>query len=94
MERLPTETIDEYRERRKKENSADKAHLNGKIVTEKHSGFSREVHREILNTAKKELKKARSMGFSDVGILEALRTGNQAQKQYADYIEYFIMKAG
>jgi len=57
-------------------------------------GFNRERHRKMLAQAKKELAAARARGYSDEQILEALMTGTDEQKVYAQYIDFFILKVG
>jgi hypothetical protein len=86
--RFPNESFEQYRIRRKTEN------IPKETILVEGNGYNREMHRKILSQAKKELASARSRGYSDSEILQALREGSQVQKKYADFIEYFIMKAG
>lgn len=58
------------------------------------TGFSREKHRKLLQQARREVKRARSYGLSDQEIIDALKGGDEHHQAYAQYIEFFIMKAG
>ena len=86
--RRENETLDEYRKRRTTKTFETKKMLGGRKVEVKNSVFSREMHRNVLRRAKKELARARARGYSDNEILEALRSGDEAMKMYADYIDF------
>ena len=85
--RLENETFEQYRKSLREEARPVGTFTPGE-------GFNRDQHRKMLAQAKKELSRARARGYSDAQILEALHSGTKEQKAYAEYIEYFIMKAG
>lgn len=56
--------------------------------------MNREQYRKMWRTAYKEFRRAKKRGFSDVEILEALRSGDESQRLYAQFIENEIIPRG
>lgn len=56
--------------------------------------MNREQYRKMWLTAYKEFRRAKKRGFSDVEILEALRSGDESQRLYAQFIENEIIPRG
>lgn len=56
--------------------------------------MNREQYRKMWLTAYKEFMRAKKRGFSDVEILEALRSGDESQRLYAQFIENEIIPQG
>lgn len=54
--------------------------------------MTREQLIEFRKKATIELMSARTQGIPDADILAALRSGNKAQRMYADFLENDIMK--
>ena len=57
-------------------------------------GMNREQYRKMWLTAYKEFRRGKEEGFSDVEILEALRSGDDPQRLYAQFIEMKLSPRG
>lgn len=92
--RRADETFEQFRGRRKQENLEARAKQRGIFtpsVPTQRMVMNREAHVQMLEIARQELKAARKQGFTDKEIIEALKTGDESQKIYAQYIEFFIL---
>jgi hypothetical protein len=92
--RLPNETFEEYKERRKLEQKAiDNRIERGPILNDEphrlceQYGLSPSGYVEMLASATKEYKAARDSGLIDAEILDALKSGTLGQQIYAKFLE-------
>lgn len=94
LSRLPEESFEDYKARRKLEHKATANRLiNCPVLNDvphrinEEYGISRDGYIEMLATAKKEYKEAVDSGLTDDEILSELKKGTLGQQLYAKFIE-------
>ncbi len=97
LSRLPDESFEAYKERRKKEQIATADRLLCCISCkndphpEKYGLQNRKQYRVMYHQARKEYLHAKRLGLTDKEILDGLYSGSVAQSAYAKFIENEIV---
>lgn len=90
LNRLENETREEYKARLKFQNEV----MDVSFKRHEQYGLDRNGYLETFFTGQLELKAARSQGYTDEQILEALKKGDPSQISYGKFIEQEILKRG